>query len=177
MKKLTLILFAVALLAVGFYVANSLEAEQSVTEEVVVQNAEPTIGRIDLLTRPFTEEAQFIIYGDDNAPLKEAAWLQKVDARGYSLQKDGDSNTFFVEAVADTDINIALRGKWERDAEQKMVPHWVEFTSLKINDEEILPDGAVVWHNKPFHYTIKAKAGETYTVSAKWQKPAEIPAE
>jgi len=60
---------------------------------------------------------------------------------------------------------------------KKIIPVWVKYTSVTVNGKEILSEPVEVWHNKPFRYTIKAKAGKEYNIHAEWQKPDTIPEE
>jgi hypothetical protein len=49
----------------------------------------------------------------------------------------------------------------------------VEYTSIKINDEEILSEPIKQWTTE----TLETEAGETYKIHAEWQKPDTTPEE
>lgn len=167
-KKYIIILALVTVVAIGGIMISRNIPEQQ--EIVQVENS--TEARIDLLT-PYAKETQFIVYGKDSEMLQEASWMPKFNIRGYVLQQNETDYNFVIGSNNDVKIKLVLRGPDKRDDNNNVIENWVDFTSVTINGEEILPGTTAVWHNKPFTYVINAKAGETYTVSAKWQKHKE----
>ena len=169
-KKFIVILTAIALLVTGGVIISNWDAEMSPTE--TVQIVEPVIGRIDV-SAACIEKSCFTVSETNGKELKEADWMKDMGLRGYTSQIDGSSTQFNIKSSSDCEIQISLRGKWEKDPEGNLLEHWVDFVSLTINDVEILSQKQTVWTNKPFRYVINAKAGETYNVVAKWQKHEE----
>ena len=170
-KKFIAVLAVVALLMIGGTIVSNLNTEEKAISTSVVKIIEPTVARIDIQTTPYTEKAQFIVYRENGEDvLQESTSMPKWDARGYTLQKEGYADTFSIEANTDSNIKLILRGQWEEDSEKNIIEHWVDYTSLQVNGEEILPETMAVWHNKPFIYVLNAKAGETYQIHTKWQK-------
>ena len=174
-KKFILICSLLAILIIGVIITSRVDIEQQEQPTTTPQIAAPTIARIDLMAS--AKGAQFIVYDKDNQVLPEADWMSKFNLRGYAILIDGKDSYFVIKANNNTEIKIALRGKWEQGSDKNLIPHWVEYTSLKINGESVLPGNVTVWHDKPYNYTIHAKAGEIYTVEATWQKPTKIPEE
>ena len=171
MNKKYIIVPLVALLAIGgSFVYNRDNNLATITSD---EQIEPTLARIDLST-PYTDESQFIVYSEDGQELPEATWLSKFNYRGYVVQKNGINCIFSMKSNNDIKVKLALRGPDKRDENNKVIENWVDFTSVTVNGEEILDENVAVWHNKPFYYTINAKAGETYNVVAKLQKHKEI---
>ena len=171
-NKSVIILVILALVVVGGLVASNFCTDKpvvSASDQAKV--LKPVLGRIDMST-PYTEKTRFVVYdaGDQDKPLNEAAWMSKNDLRGYALQKSGNGRELVINVAEDADIKLTLRGPDKRDENGKFIEKWVDFTSLSINGEEILPGKTAVWHNKPFTYVLKAKAGKVYIISTKWQE-------
>lgn len=132
-------------------------------------------GRIDMTTALVNpDQPQFEIYVDNSETAeKQAAWMLKKNWQGYVVQKDNGKVDITVKALADAEIQVNLRGKDLRDEDNKLIPVWVDFTSLSVNGEEVLAEVTPVWHNKPFGYTINAKNGEEYKIHAEWKQHKE----
>ena len=177
-KKYVFVIFAVALGVVGVLVASKLNKPTPVRvptpAKVVAPVVEATTARMDLFSKPYTKDAKFIVYkGSEDKPIQEAGWMQKRNMRGCTLQMNGNETTFIIKTKGDVDVSIALRGPYKLDDSKKTVPVWVDYTSLTVNGKEVLSEKTAVWHDRPFTHVINAKAGETYIVSAKWQKHTE----
>lgn len=134
--------------------------------------ARTTTGRIDFETALVDATTpQFEIYVDGSETSeKQAGWMNKYETQGYSLQRRAGAKDIKLKALTDANVKITLRGIWEKDPEGKMVEHWVKYTSLVIDGKEILTEPVDVWHNKPFSYTLDAKAGQNYNIRIKWKK-------
>ena len=174
-NKSIITLVVVALVVVGgIFVSNLCTDKPIVPVSKQEKVLEPVAGRIDVFAAPYTEEARFVVYeADQEKPLNEAAWMPKNGYRGYALQKNGNSRELVIKVIENADIKLVLRGPDKRDENGKFIEQWVDFTSLTINGEEVLPGKTPVWHNKPFTHMIKARAGDIYIVSAKWQQPED----
>lgn len=131
-----------------------------------------TTSRIDLTTNLVDENIpQFEVYVDGSeTPLKQMGWMSKNNLQGYVVQKDGKNMDMIIKSLSDAKIKLSFRGLWEKDAENKMVEHWVKYTSINIDGNEILSEPVNVWHDKPFVYTIDAKNGAEYKIQIKWTK-------
>lgn len=152
------------------------EAIEVKTEPIVATVGEDTneqiTARIDITTPLVDADTpQFEVYIDDaDMPEEQADWMPKFGNQGYVLQKDDGVQDIKLNALKDIDIELILRGPDKRDENNQFIPVWVTYTSLTVNGKEILQEAVNVWHNKPFRYTINAKAGEEYKIHAEWTK-------
>lgn len=193
-KKYVVLALVVILAAIGIMVNNDEEeaatatttvatADKALIAEKTSTSDEPTTARIDITT-PLVDaekpQSEVYVEGSETAE-NEADWMPKHNVRGYTLQKEGNEITFAIKVLNDVDITMSLRGKWElknpKNKEEGLKENWVDFTSVTVNGKEILSKAIAVWHNKPFRYTINAKAGKEYNIHAEWQKPDTIPEE
>lgn len=136
-------------------------------EKKEANNPNTTNARIDINTT-YTEQQAFKVFVDD-FEIAEEDWMRRYNQRGFSVQKRGVEESFKIQALIDADINLALRGPWEKVAD-KLIKHWVDYTSVTINGKDILSKEIAVWHDESYSYIIHAKKGEEYIVHAKWQK-------
>ena len=185
-RKIYLVILAIAIIAgaIVFFKPkadmNGVGETQQVVNEVAESREQLTTARIDITTNLVdAAKPQFEVYVDSSEnPEKQASWMPKFETQGYVVQSDNGDIDIVINAIKeDTDINLTLRGKWEQDKDNNMMENWVKYTSLTINGKEILPEAVAVWHNKPYRYTINAKAGEEYKVHAEWTEADAVPEE
>ena len=100
--------------------------------------------------------------------------MYKKRFHGFTIQKSETKFDIVIKTVKDADITLFLRSIQKRENKIN-IPVWVTYTSLTINDKEILNEAKSVWFNEPFEYHINAKAGEEYKIHTEWQKPDNIP--
>lgn len=183
-SKKGIIFTAVALIAViiGAFVifkpssGTNVQEQKVATTKATEPEEEKVTARIDITTKLIdADKPQFEVYVDDSeTPLEQADWMTKFNTQGNVVQKSGETLDIVIKAIEDTDINLVLRGKWEQDENGKLIENWVDYTSVSVNGNEILQEETFVWHNKPFRYTINAKAGEEYKIHAEWTKADNI---
>ena len=67
-------------------------------------------------------------------------------------------------------IDLRLRGIVVRNQEDpsKIVPYWIDYTSLTVNDKQIFDELTPVWHNKPYSYILDVEAGEVISLQLTW---------
>lgn len=151
--------------------AQQAEPEPIKVSTVQEETQEPTTARIDIITPLFDAEThQFEVYVDDaETPLTQEEWMLKYNTQGSTIQKAGNNANIMIKALNDADIYILLKGPWKQD-NNNMAEHWIKYSSLIINGEEVLPESIDVWHNKPFKHIIDAKNGETYKIHVEWSE-------
>lgn len=153
----------------------STEKAEAITAETTKTKEEKVISRIDFGTKLVdADKPQFEVYVDGSeTPMKQAAWMPNFNSQGYVIQTDDGSKDIKLKALTDADISIVLRGRWDINADGKMIEHWVEYTSFVIDNQEILNKPINVWHNKPFVYKFNTKNGQEYKIHIEWQAPEE----
>ena len=131
--------------------------------------------RIDIST-PMVDEnkSQFEVFvnGSEESE-KQVNWMRNLQRDGFVIKGEGSAMEILIKARNNADLVVVLRGPDTRDKNGNRYPTWVKYTSVIINGEELLSEPANVWHDKPFIYTLKTKAGKEYKIHAKWTKRTE----
>ena len=67
-------------------------------------------------------------------------------------------------------ILIRLSGPFIPDKMEpnKLIPYWIDYTKLTVNDETILDTLTPVWHDKPYRHFIDVKANEEIKIQVEW---------
>ena len=100
-----------------------------------------------------------VIISVDNGYVKQPAWF--IDALGSGKIIEGccDKNKILIRAVKDGLLKIDFRGQ-NILYDNKRVPVWIDYKSIKIDGKEILDAPVAAWHDKPFHYEMPVKDGQ-----------------
>lgn len=129
--------------------------------------------RIDAKFVPKTAVAdsdfQIISVSDDKAKVEKPDWLQK-DGIGYLIKSYVGKLEVVFQATTDGEILFKLRGLYVYDKpnKSKLIPYWIDYTALIINDTKVLNELTPTSHNKPYTHKIDVKTGEEINVKLEW---------
>ena len=65
-------------------------------------------------------------------------------------------------------MKINLRGIDFRDEKKKRIPIYVKYDSFIVNDEDVLNDSVIVWHDKPYNFEKDVEDGEIVDLVVHW---------
>ena len=128
-------------------------------------------GRVDIQLNPKNESGnlQIISVSDNNADIARASWLPKNEI-GYAIQSRKGDMEIVAKATADGQIKLYLRGFWALDPadNSKLLPYWIDYTKLTVNDKVIFDKVTPAWHDAPFNYNLEVKEGEEIRIQTEW---------
>ena len=99
-----------------------------------------------------------------------AKWMEKYDLYGYTIQKNDTSMNFEIEIKESVYLTISCKTPYTLNDEKQVIENWIDFTSLKINDREILLQNVPVCFQKPFETTIRVEKGDILNFHAEWKR-------
>ena len=125
--------------------------------------------RMDIKLMKTEGDFKILSLSDDKANLRKPEWFQK-NGIGYVLTSYVGNVEFIAKATVDGQISLWLRGLNVHDPEDKSkrIPYWIDYTRLSINGNEIFNELTPAWHDKPYHYNMKVKAGEEVKIQVEW---------
>ena len=174
---ITAVVVAIAVIAGGIMLLKSNKTDTTIqkTETVVATKAEPkkekTIARISFITKLDVKETNpfEIIINDSKISEKPAEWLKQQGNFGYVVQNNKGSIDVIIKSNSDSDININLRGR--RDIKDgQAIKHWVKYTSLNIDSEDVLTKPTTVWLGNLYSYVLRTQKGKEYKLHIEWTK-------
>lgn len=114
-------------------------------------------------------DLQILNVADNKATIRKPDWFQK-DGIGYQIQSYAGEMEFVAKAKTDGEFCIWLMGLDVRMPEDKSkrVPHWIDYTTLVVNDQTIFDVITPACHDEPYFYSINAKADEDIKVKIEW---------
>ncbi|MBQ7928810.1 MAG: hypothetical protein IJ287_08745 [Methanobrevibacter sp.] len=123
--------------------------------------------RIDvLLENPLENDFEILEMSDDSTDIMILNHIK--DSKAISLVNQNGSLDFKLKCKGTGKLTFKLKGLFRKDKNKITMPIYIDYTRFNINDEEILSENTLVWHNKPFIYDMDIKEGETISVSSKW---------
>ena len=141
--------------------------------------------RMDVKLQSAKGDFQILSMSDNQAEVRKPAWLQKGGV-GYQIQSYAGKMDFIAKATADGKIQLKLMGLDVRDPKDnsKLIPYWIDYTKLTVNDKIIFDKITPAWHDKAYNHSIDVKANEEVKIQVEWlphrenilpDKPVEKP--
>ena len=142
-------------------------------------------GRVDFKFWSTEGDFELLSVSDDKAEVLKPDWFQN-SGIGYVIMSHAGKIEFVAKATTNGRVSFDLRGIWVQDPEDnsKLIPYWIDYTKLTINGKTIFDKITPAWHDKPYVYTMDAKANEEIKVQFEWlphrddilpDKPVEKP--
>ena len=99
------------------------------------------------------------------------AWLQHDASCGLMIESPDFVFDLDVDCAEECELTINLRAPDIRDKSEKSkrIPVWVTYTSMIINDIQILSNPVNVWHDKPYRHVMKCGHGQHFHFSITWK--------
>ena len=163
-----------------FYDVNLSEEDRPLQQEQQRTKVNPEIqvsatfrpyltARLDIISRSNEGDFQILSISDENANVFKPRYLQR-DGIGYQIESYAGKLVFSVKSTAKGKITLILRGMMVRNREDpsKIVPYWIDYTNLTVNEQAIFDELTPVWHNKPYRYELDVEANEVIKLRLTW---------
>ena len=125
-------------------------------------------GRIDLKSFGEKNSIEILDTTDKHMRCISPNWFNTSEGEGKVIESyTGDLN-LTIKCKNDGTFKIILRGPYYLDDKSKILPIYVNFNYLSVNDKEIINGKTILWHNKPFVYEQNVKDGEILNIHLKW---------
>ena len=114
-----------------------------------------------------SNDAEVIDISDAAAEVGAPAWMRK-NGNGRMIKSGAGTLSFKVKCKGDGKLSISLKGEDVRNAENKRIPIWVDYTKLSVNGKTIFDAVKPAWHDAPQVYSMDVKDGQVIVVQAEW---------
>ena len=153
--------------ALTAFLFNALAKFTNETEEDIRK----ITARVDIQLVPKAQgDFQIVSVSDDKAAVYKPDWFNK-DGIGYQIQSHAGKLEIVAKASVDGQIYLRLMGLDMRkpDDKSKRIPYWVDYTKFSVNGKIVFDGLTPVWHDKPYFYSLNAKAGAEIKIQVQWQ--------
>ncbi|AMK15421.1 class I SAM-dependent methyltransferase [Methanobrevibacter olleyae] len=95
-------------------------------------------------------------------------WFKSDEGIGAVTQTCERSFDLKIKCIQEGLLKIYLRGPDIRDKFGKRVPSYVDYNTFRINNEEIIEEDVIVWHDDPYIFERNIKNGEIIDLHFEW---------
>ena len=125
---------------------------------------------IQVLKNTKPDAFRIISINDRKAKVSKPPGTQK-KGLCYVIDSYNGSLEIVVEVIEAGQILLRLAGPFIPDKKEvrKLIPYWIDYTKLIVNDETVFDTLTPAWCGKPYKYIIDAKAQEKIKIQIDWQ--------
>ena len=116
------------------------------------------------------ETNNIIILNDENQSLNitQPSWFNDEEGIGTLVNSvKGDLN-LSLKCVNDGKLVLGFKSVDFKDKNGNRIPIYIDYTEIVVNDEIVVDESLVAWHDAPFIFEKKVKDGEIINIKAKW---------
>jgi len=143
----------------------SEKMDDSIFDELIKYNT----ARIDLINYGQETSLEIMELSDKDSNVFESSWIDSKLGSGFSIENYHNQLKIKVKCIGNGRLDISLRGVFQLDKQRKIFPIYIDYTDFYINNQQILDDNVLVWHDKSYIRSKKVKDGEILTFSIKWK--------
>lgn len=126
-------------------------------------------GRVDV--KNFGSKDNKLIVIESNIPLAEnnfPDWFKNDDGEGLVILNHNSPINLKIKCINDGILRIYLRGPDVRDKNRNRFPVYIDFTDFRVNNEVILNNNHLVWHDTPLIFEKNVKNLEIINIHVEW---------
>ena len=115
-----------------------------------------------------TNNIEILENSDSAASIFNPKWFTNRLGIGTQIQSMKGFIHLKIKCINDGKLEIILRGVDSRNKSGQRVPIFINYTDFKINNELIIEEPIVVWHDEPFIFNKKVKNNDVVNIIVKW---------
>lgn len=125
-------------------------------------NAAWKTSRIDIKNYGNPENSVKFIEYEKNVKLSYPKWFSDKKGKGCKLESAKTNLNFIFKCISKGETRIFLRGVDFRDInnEKVRIPTYIDINKFVINDDPIIDDNLIVWHDKSFSFKKNCEDNE-----------------
>ena len=125
---------------------------------------------IQALKKTTPDALRIISMNDRKAKVSKPPGTQK-KGLCYVIDSYNGSLEIVAEVIEAGQVILRLAGPFvpDKKEERKLIPYWIDYTKLTVNDETIFDTLTPAWCGQPYKYIIDAKAQEKIKIQIDWQ--------
>ena len=100
--------------------------------------------------------------------INEPKWFADEQGIGKTVEGCNINNNIKIKAIGDGLLKINFRGQDKR-FEDKHIPVWIDYKSIKVDGKELLAEPVATWHDKPYTYETHVKNDQEIVLEVEQQ--------
>ncbi len=127
--------------------------------------------RIDIKNQGKSSNSLTFINFNEDLEVSSPKWLNDDKGEGFVIKSQLNKFKFTFRCRGDGELLIKFRGSNLKHAlENKRIPAKIIFNKINLNDECILENDMLIWHDNPFTYARNCSDGEIVTIEVEISK-------
>lgn len=145
------------------------ENDELFIKEMTIHLLKYLILRMDIKNSSTESNCIKIIENNDaNSEISFPEWYSNHLGKGLVLESKNGKIKIKVQCVGEGLLEIKFRGKDVRDKGGNRFPVFIDLTKVFINEEMILNENKLIWHDKPYLFKKEVVDGEIITIEVEW---------
>ena len=125
--------------------------------------------RIDIKNFGTENNAVKVLYNSDiNSKEYSPLWFKTNNGEGLIIESDQCIIDLKIKCVNDGELKICLRGLDVRDKNNQRIPIYIDYTSLIVNEKNIIKSNKLIWHDQPYIFKKDVENSEIINIHIKW---------
>lgn len=112
---------------------------------------------------------EIIENNDSEAKIYHPPWFKDKTGEGIIIESNEGVIDFRIKCITQGTLNIWLRSKYFTDINNNKFPIYIDYTNFKINNEQILKNKKLIWHDRPYLYKKEVHNNETLDIHIQWK--------
>lgn len=108
------------------------------------------------------------ISSNKSCRISQPAWFSNAKGIGQVVEGYDKNNLLRIKAIKSGKLILSFKAP-DKKIDNKRIPFWIDYKSIKINDQEILNAPISVWHDKPYNYEMNVKNGDVIYITFETQ--------
>ena len=124
--------------------------------------------RVDIKNKGQKNNSIEILYNsDEKSRVDSPSWFKNDEGTGFTFHTTERRLDLKIKCINDGILNIMLRGVYFKD-KNNILPIYIKYNNVQINDLNVLKEETLVWHNKPYYIRKKVHDGDIIFISIFW---------
>lgn len=112
---------------------------------------------------------ELVSNSDDDSAFIRPIWMNPNQGYGTIVQSHKCSIDLLIKCVGEGNLKISLRGIDIRDKNRKRFPIYIDFTKFVVDNQNILNEPTLVWHDIPYSFMKDVKNGDLVSIHVEWK--------
>lgn len=128
-------------------------------------------GRIDIKNYGKSENNIKVLNQSDlRCKITQPDWFEDNHGKGSTIESTDGNLDLSIECMGEGNLLIEFRSMDYRDNNDKRIPVLIKYTNIQVNNNVVVQDERVSWHDDPIRFEQKVKDGEIINIHAEWTK-------
>lgn len=115
-----------------------------------------------------TNNIRLLFADDSSLRITRPSWFNDDKGIGTIVNSTKGYLNLSFKCVNDGKLIISFKAIDYRDKNGNRIPIYIDYTDIVINDEIIVDESTVSWHDNPFIFQKEVKNGEIINIEVKW---------